>query len=77
MHLPEAITVSELAIRMTEACADVVKALMNNGIMATQNQTIDADTAELIIEEFGHKVVRVSDADVEQVIDRSKTNRRI
>ena len=50
---------------MTERVADVVKALMNNGIMATQTQTIDADTAELIIEEFGHKVVRVSDADVE------------
>ena len=68
--LPEAITVAELAIRMTERVSDVVKALMNNGIMATQTQTIDADTAELIIEEFGHKVVRVSDADVEQVIDQ-------
>ena len=68
--LPEAITVSELAIRMTERVSDVVKALMNNGIMATQTQTIDADTAELIIEEFGHTVVRVSDADVEQVIDQ-------
>ncbi|PUB17133.1 translation initiation factor IF-2 [Yoonia sediminilitoris] len=66
--LPEAITVSELANRMTERVADVVKALMTNGIMATQNQTIDADTAELIIEEFGHKVVRVSDADVEDVL---------
>ncbi|WP_375253969.1 translation initiation factor IF-2 [Yoonia sp.] len=66
--LPEAITVSELANRMTERVADVVKALMNNGIMATQNQTLDADTAELIIEEFGHTVVRVSDADVEDVI---------
>ncbi len=66
--LPEAITVSELANRMAERVADVVKALMNNGIMATQNQTIDADTAELIIEEFGHTVVRVSDADVEDVI---------
>ncbi len=66
--LPEAITVSELAARMTERVADVVKALMTNGIMATQTQTIDADTAELIIEEFGHTVVRVSDADVEQVI---------
>ncbi len=66
--LPEAITVSELANRMTERVSDVVKALMTNGIMATQNQTIDADTAELIIEEFGHKVVRVSDADVEDVI---------
>ena len=41
---------------------------MNNGMMVTQNETIDADTAELIIEEFGHKVVRVSDSDVEDVI---------
>ena len=70
VQLPEAITVSELANRMAERVADVVKSLMNNGIMATQNQTIDADTAELIIEEFGHKVVRVSDADVEDVIQQ-------
>ena len=69
VQLPEAIIVSELANRMSERVADVVKSLMNNGIMATQNQTIDADTAELIIEEFGHKVQRVSDADVEDVID--------
>ncbi|MEX0337572.1 MAG: translation initiation factor IF-2, partial [Arenibacterium sp.] len=48
----------------------VVKALMQNGMMVTQNQTIDADTAELIVEEFGHKVVRVSDADVEDVIQQ-------
>ena len=70
--LPEAITVSELAARMTERVSDVVKALMNNGIMATQTETIDADTAELIIEEFGHTVVRVSDADVEDVIHQVK-----
>ena len=69
VKLPEAIVVSELANRMAERVADVVKALMTNGIMVTQNQTIDADTAELIIEEFGHNVVRVSDADVEDVID--------
>ncbi len=69
VQLPETIVVQELANRMAERVADVVKALMTNGIMATQNQTIDADTAELIIEEFGHKVVRVSDADVEDVID--------
>ncbi|XDA98187.1 translation initiation factor IF-2 [Sulfitobacter sp. LCG007] len=68
VQLPEAIMVSELANRMAERVAEVVKALMNNGMMVTQNQTIDADTAELIIEEFGHKVVRVSDADVEDVI---------
>ncbi len=69
VQVPEAIMVSELANRMSEKVADVVKALMTNGIMATQTQTIDADTAELIIEEFGHKVVRVSDADVEDAID--------
>ncbi|KZY38942.1 translation initiation factor IF-2, partial [Roseovarius sp. HI0049] len=68
VQLPEAIVVSELANRMAERVGDVVKALMNNGMMVTQNQTIDADTAELIIEEFGHRVVRVSDSDVEDVI---------
>ncbi len=74
VQLPEAITVSELANRMSEKVADVVKALMTNGIMATQTQTIDADTAELIIDEFGHKVVRVSDADVEDVIQQEDDN---
>ncbi len=69
VQVPEAITVQELANRMAEKTAAVVKALMTNGIMATQNQTIDADTAELIVEEFGHKVVRVSDADVEDAIN--------
>src|SRR6056297_922143 len=69
VQLPETIVVSELANRMAERVGDVVKALMNNGMMVTQNQSIDADTAELIIEEFGHKVVRVSDSDVEDVID--------
>ena len=69
VQLPEAIVVSELAARMSERVADVVKSLMQSGIMATQNQTIDADTAELLIEEFGHKVQRVSASDVEQVID--------
>ncbi|WP_299817756.1 translation initiation factor IF-2 [uncultured Jannaschia sp.] len=70
VQLPETIVVSELANRMTERVAAVVKALMQNGMMVTQNQVIDADTAELIIEEFGHRVQRVSEADVEQVIDQ-------
>ncbi|PCH98936.1 MAG: translation initiation factor IF-2 [Rhodobacteraceae bacterium] len=74
VQVPEAITVSELANRMAEKSAAVVKALMTNGIMATQNQTIDADTAELIVEEFGHKVVRVSDADVEDAIEKLVDN---
>ncbi|MBM7067044.1 translation initiation factor IF-2 [Actibacterium sp. 188UL27-1] len=69
VQVPETIVVQELANRMAERVADVVKALMNNGLMLTQNQSIDADTAELIVEEFGHKIVRVSDADVEDVID--------
>ena len=70
VQLPETIVVSELANRMAERAADVVKSLMKMGMMVTMNQAIDADTAELVIEEFGHKAVRVSDADVEQVIDQ-------
>ncbi|WP_420343086.1 translation initiation factor IF-2 [Paenirhodobacter sp.] len=70
VQLPETIVVSELAIRMAERVADVIKALMKMGMMVTANQTIDADTAELVIEEFGHRAVRVSDSDVEQVIDQ-------
>ncbi|SPH23592.1 Translation initiation factor IF-2 [Defluviimonas aquaemixtae] len=69
VQLPETIVVQELANRMAERAADVVKSLMKMGMMVNMNQPIDADTAELIIEEFGHKAVRVSDADVEQVID--------
>ena len=69
VQLPETIVVSELANRMAERAADVVKALMKMGMMVTMNQAIDADTAELVIEEFGHRAVRVTDADVEQAID--------
>ncbi|OSP54643.1 translation initiation factor IF-2 [Pseudoruegeria sp. SK021] len=69
VQLPDTIVVQELANRMAERVADVVKALMQSGLMVTQNQAIDADTAELIIEEFGHRVQRVSYADVEDVID--------
>ena len=69
VRLPETIVVQELANRMAERAADVVKALMKMGMMVAMNQPIDADTAELVIEEFGHKAVRVSDSDVEQVID--------
>jgi translation initiation factor IF-2 len=70
VQVPDGIAVQELANRMAERAADVVKSLMQMGMMVTQNQTIDQDTAELIVEEFGHKMVRVSDADVEDVIDQ-------
>jgi translation initiation factor IF-2 len=66
--VPEAITVQELANRMAERAVDIVKSLMKMGTMVTVNQVIDADTAELIIAEFGHKIKRVTDADVENVL---------
>ncbi|TIX51457.1 translation initiation factor IF-2 [Alteraurantiacibacter aquimixticola] len=63
--VPEAITVQELANRMAEKGADLVKALFNMGMMVTVNQTIDQDTAELLVEEFGHNITRVSESDVD------------
>ena len=63
--IPESITVQELSNRMAERAADVIKALMKMDVMATINQTIDADTAELLVAEFGHQLKRVSEADVE------------
>ena len=75
--VPEAITVQELAKRMGEKGADLVKALFNMDMMVTVNQTIDADTAELLVEEFGHKVKRVSESDidikVEEDVDPEET----
>ncbi len=63
--IPDSITVSELANRMAERSADVVKELMKQGIMVTATQTIDAETAELVTIEFGHKALRVSESDIE------------
>ena len=63
--IPESITVQELANRMAERGVDVVKVLMKMDVMATINQTLDADTAELVVGEFGHRAKRVSAADVE------------
>jgi translation initiation factor IF-2 len=66
VQIPEAITVQELANRMAERAVDLIKELLKLGTMVTPNQTIDADTAEIIVETFGHKSKRVSDADVEE-----------
>ncbi len=74
--VPEMITVQELANRMTEKSGDVIKALMAMGTMATINQIIDADTAELIIEEFGHTIKRVTEADVEVGLDGTDDNEK-
>ena len=63
--IPETITVQDLANRMAERTADVIRALMKMDIMASADQEIDADTAELVVGEFGHKVKRVSESDIE------------
>jgi translation initiation factor IF-2 len=64
--VPEAITIQDLANRMAERAADVMKFLISQDLMLRVTDVIDADTAELIVAEFGHKVRRVSDADVEE-----------
>ncbi|WP_238532238.1 translation initiation factor IF-2, partial [Gluconobacter thailandicus] len=63
--VPETITVAELANRMASRQGEVIKSLMKMGVMATATQSIDGDTAELIVEEFGHRVKRVAESDVE------------
>ena len=62
--VPETITVSDLANRMARRTVDVIKVLMKNGMMATPNDIIDADTAELVAAEYGHVVKRVAESDV-------------
>jgi translation initiation factor IF-2 len=64
--IPDAITIQELANRMSERAVDVIRLLMKQGQMATINDVIDADTAQLIAEEMGHTVRRVSESDVEE-----------
>jgi translation initiation factor IF-2 len=63
--IPETITVQDLAARMSERGADVIKTLMGMGVMATINQAIDADTAEIVVQEMGHRPKRVAEGDVE------------
>jgi translation initiation factor IF-2 len=67
--LPDNITVQELANRMAARAGEVVKALMKLGVMATITQTLDADTAELVVQEFGHRARRVSESDVEMGLE--------
>lgn len=66
VSIPDFITVQELANRMTEKAVDIIKSLMKMGVMETVNQSIDADTAELIVLEFGHTPKRVTDVEVEK-----------
>ncbi|WP_235514865.1 translation initiation factor IF-2, partial [Sphingomonas sp. Leaf25] len=72
VQVPETITVQELANRMAEKGADLVKTLFKMGSPVTMTQTIDQDTAELLVTEFGHNIVRVSDADVDLALDTTE-----
>jgi len=65
VDVPETITVQELAKRMGERSGDLVKALFKLGTPMATTDTMDQDTAELVVEDFGHRVNRVSDSDVE------------
>ena len=69
VQVPEAITVQELANRMAEKGADLVKMLFKMGSPVTMTQTIDQDTAELLVTEFGHNIVRVSDSDIDIAVE--------
>ncbi len=68
VEIPDSIVVSELASRMAVKGADVVKKLFEMGVATTVNESIDADTATLIVEEFGHKPKRINEAAVEDVL---------
>ena len=72
--IPEVITVGELASRLAEKSSNLIKSLMKLGVMATINQTIDADTAELLVLELGHTPKRVSESDVEVGLDGPTDN---
>jgi translation initiation factor IF-2 len=81
VQLPDTISIQELANRMAERAVDVIKVLMQQGIMAQINDVIDADTAQIVAEDLGHQVKRVSESDVEDAIvtadddDEDKTSR--
>jgi len=64
VSIPDIITVQDLANRMTEKTADVVKSLIRMGVMANAAQSLDADTAELVVTELGHKSIRITDDDL-------------
>jgi len=71
VELPDSILVSELAQRMSVKANDVIKRLMKMGVMATLNENIDRDTAQIIVEEFGHKAILVKPATIEEVLTQT------
>ncbi len=74
--IPETITVQDLAARMSMRAVDLVKELMKQGQMVTANAVLDADTAQLVAEDFGHSVKRVSESDVEEGLGAEEDNEK-
>ena len=72
--IPEVITVQELANKMAVRSQDLVKELMKMGMMITATKSIDADTAELLVGEFGYIAKRVSESDVEKILEDPNRN---
>ena len=70
INLPEVITIRELANRMAEQSSNIIKHLLGMGVTATINHTIDADTAEYLVKEFGHNPIREEKA--EAIIEKIK-----
>lgn len=73
VEVPEAITVAELAARMAVKAGDLIKVMMRNGVMATINQTLDQDTAVLMVEEMGHTAKAIKDTDFEDSLEQAVT----
>jgi translation initiation factor IF-2 len=73
VEVPEAITVGELANRMAVKATDLIKAMMKNGVFATINQTLDQDTAAIMVEELGHKVRLIKATDAEEALVQAAT----
>ncbi|SEQ68907.1 translation initiation factor IF-2 [Solimonas aquatica] len=73
VEVPEAITVGELANRMAVKATELIKVMMKNGVMATINQTLDQDTAALMVEEMGHKVRTTKASDFEESLEQAVT----
>ena len=71
MSIPENITVGDLAQQMAVKAGEVIKELMNLGVMATINQMLDQDTATLVVEELGHRVVLKSNEEVEERLEET------
>ncbi len=76
VSIPDIITVQDLANRLAEKTADVVKTLMKLGVMANATQSLEADTSQLVAEELGHKVIIVKDDDVLSEIEDNDDNEK-